>query len=243
MKYLMMLLCLGLGLTTTAQTTYGNNDRNRVVGNGEVTEENRPVADFDELTFCCNVRVELTQGPTTKVRVEAESNLLPYVKTEVSGNRLRIGLRDNVHFRSREPIVVYVTVPTLTYIGGEAAGRLEMRSAFTGEHLELEAGSAASISAEFSGAELRLRADSGGRVEVRGRGKTVDATASSGGSVSAHDYLAERGEADASSGGGVEINVSEALEADASSGGRVSYRGQATNVNAHTGSGGSVRKN
>ena len=243
MNYLTILICLGLALTTTAQTTYGNNGRNRVVGNGEVTEENRPVADFDELTFCCNLRVELMQGPTTKVRVEAESNLLPYVKTEVSGNRLRIGFRDNVHFRSREPIVVYVTAPTVTYISGEAAGRLEMRSAFTGERLELEAGSAARISAEFSGAELRLRADSGGRIEVKGSGRTVDATASSGGSVSAHDYLAERGDADASSGGGVEISVSESLEADASSGGRVSYRGQATNVNAHTGSGGSVRKN
>ncbi len=246
MKYLLILLCLGIGLTAGAQATYGSNgknDRNRIVGNGEVTVENRPVDDFEELTFCCNLRVELTQGPTTEVRVEAESNLLPYVKTEVSGKRLRIGFRDNVNFRSKEPIVVYVTVPTLTYIGGEAGGQLQMQSAFTGERMELEAGSAAFIEAEFSGAELRARADSGGHIEVKGSGKSVDAAASSGGAVSAQHYLAERGEAEASSGGGVDINVSEALEADASSGGRVSYRGEATNINVRSGSGGSVRKN
>ncbi len=245
MKPLMILLCLSLGFTAGAQTTYGSNgknDRNRIVGNEEVTVENRPVDNFEELTFCCNLRVELTQGPTTEVRVEAESNLLPYVKTEVSGKRLRIGFRDNVNFRSKEPIVVYVTAPTLTYIGGEAGGQLQMQSAFTGERMELEAGSAAFVGAEFNGAELRARADSGGHIEVRGSGKSVNAAASSGGAVSAHDYLAQRGEAEASSGGGVEINVSEALEAEASSGGRVSYRGDAKDINIHSGWGGSVHK-
>ena len=245
MRYLLLFSCLYFSLAASAQITYGNNgwrSRDRLTGNGEVTTQSRTVGDFDEVTACCKLRVELRQGATTEVRVEAESNLQDLVETEVRGNRLKIKFKDEANFRSTEPIVVYVTVPSLTYVGGEAGGDLAMVSVFEGERLELDASSGASVTAQFTGALLRAHANSGGHIEVSGSGRAVDVEASSGGSVAAENYTAETAEAEASSGGGVEVNVSKSLEAEASSGGRVRYRGNATDINMRGGSGGSVRK-
>ena len=244
MKYsfTLLLFCLMFGLNAQQNYSSGWGNREKVRGNGDVTTEERDVRSFDGIQVCCSLQVELRQGSSQSVRVEAESNLLPYIKTNVVGGRLEVGFKDKVNIKSNEKIIVYVTVPEIEYIGASSSSKVVSKTAFTGDELELDASSAAFIDFEFSGDRVRADASSGSKIELSGRGTRIKAGASSGAKVRAGDFAAATGNADASSGGGVTVNVSEELDANASSGGGVRYHGSPSSVDANRSSGGSVRK-
>lgn len=237
MRQLLTLLLLTTALTLSAQ--WGN--RETIKGNGDVKTETRSVDGFDGVSTCCNIDVELTQG-SYNVKVEAESNLQEYIEVEVRGGRLEVGFKDKVNVRSRKQITVYVSLPKLEYIGASSSGKVTTQSSFTGEDMEVDVSSGAKVMLDFSGDNLYANASSGGSMTLKGSAGRFKANASSGGNVRAEDYKAKDARCNASSGGGVTVNVSGRLDADASSGGRVRYRGNPTEVDSDSSSGGSVRR-
>lgn len=242
MRQLLTLLLICTAITLSAQWNYNSNGKNKKIkGNGDVEMQARDLDGFDGVTTCCSINVELRQG-SFDVKVEAESNLLEYIKTEVSGNRLRVGFQDRISIRSNEKITVYVSLPELEYVSASSSGKAYCNGDFTGDELELDVSSGAKIEMSFTGNEVEADASSGGRVEVKGAGTTVRAEASSGGSVRAGSFMAKRGRCNSSSGGGVTVKVSDELDANASSGGSVRYIGSPSDVDSNTSSGGSVRR-
>jgi hypothetical protein len=59
-------------------------------GSGNVIMETRDVSGFSRLSLSGIGDVILTQGETESLEIEAEDNLIPYIKTEVRGNTLFI---------------------------------------------------------------------------------------------------------------------------------------------------------
>jgi|AntRauTorckE5430_2_1112549.scaffolds.fasta_scaffold00690_1 hypothetical protein len=243
MRHFVTLLLLCFTFSLSAQISFNNWGwgNEQITGNGEMTTETRQLDGFDGVSTCCNIKVELVQGAFS-VKVKAESNLQEYIKTRVSGSRLEVGFYDKVSVKSRKDIIVYVSLPELDYVSASSNGEITCQSMFTGDELDAQVSSGAAMWLAFMGDRLETSASSGGRVEVRGAGNRIRADASSGGSVRAGDFTAKDGRCNASSGGGVTVNVSEDLNADASSGGSVRYAGNPSNVDTDTSSGGSVRR-
>ncbi|MEM6770832.1 MAG: DUF2807 domain-containing protein, partial [Bacteroidota bacterium] len=148
-----LLICLVFGLN--AQNWGG---KNRVRGNGEVTTEQRDVKSFDGIKVCCSIKVEVTQGSSASVTVEAESNILPYVKTDVMGGYLQVGFTGKASINSTKPIIVKVTAPSLEYIGASSSSKVVSTSTFSGDELELDASSSGKIYFNFSGDLVRADA-------------------------------------------------------------------------------------
>lgn len=236
-----LLITLLISITASAQN-WGWNKRNSVKGNGDVVTQTRDVTDFTGIKACCSFDVELTPGSTFEVVVEAESNLQEYIRTEVRGRTLELGFKDDASINSTKKIRIFVTMPELELIDASSSADIVTNGVFKGERLKLESSSGSSISAQFEGGRVSADASSAGRVEVIGTADEITAEASSGANVKAGKLMAKRGDADVSSGAGIEVNVSEELKADASSGGRVRYDGNPSNVDTDTSSGGSVRR-
>lgn len=245
MRQLFTLLLVLSTITLAAQHNYGsgwNWRSEKVKGNGDVTTESRDLNGFDGVTACCNINVELRQGAFA-VKVEAESNLLEYIRTEVSGDRLEIGFKRNTNISAREKITVYVTLPDLEYVGGSSSSEITCNGSFKGNDLQVDVSSGAYIELAFSGDRLYTDASSGGKIMVSGSAGRIKANASSGARIDAGDFTAKIADAGASSGAGIVVNASDELEADASSGGSIRYKGSPANVDSDTSSGGSVRRN
>lgn len=240
MRQLLTLLLITSTLTLSAQ--WNNWGKGKTIkGNGDVETETRNVDGFDGISTCCNIDVELVKG-NFNVRVEAESNLQEYITTEVRGGRLKISYKDNVSVKTREKVTVYVSLPELEYIGASSSGEVTTKSSFSGDDMEVDVSSGAKVMLDFSGESLYANASSGGGIMLKGSASRFKANASSGGSIRAKDYKAKDARCDASSGGGVTINVSGRLNADASSGGSVRYLGNPEDVEADSSSGGTVRR-
>lgn len=236
-QFFTLLLLLTLTAGISAQN-WGN--RTRVKGNGETITQERDVPSFSGIKACCSFDVEVRQG-APGVRVEAESNLQEYIKTEVSGGRLMIGFTDNVNISNHKPIRIYVTMNELDWVKASSSSKIAFKGAFTGDDLEVDVSSSANVSGlNFSGGDIRLEASSSGKIELAGTGNQIRAKASSSGRIMAGDCKVKNGRVAASSGANIYLNVSGELDASASSGGTVRYQGSPS-VDADTSSGGSVR--
>ncbi len=218
---------------------FGSGDRVR--GNGDVVTRDRDMEGFTGVQACCSMKVELAEGPFS-VRVEAESNLQEFVKTEVSGRRLEIGYTDKANFKSTEPIRVFVTLPELDYLKASSSSTVQGTSDFHGEDLEVEVSSSAWAELTFIGKEVTTDASSSATLHLSGRADRIEAEASSSSTIDAGKMESRDGRAAVSSSADVTLNLSESLRAKASSSGSVTYYGNPNDVNSDTSSSGSVRR-
>jgi len=62
-------------------------------GSGDVIEETREISDFDRVSLDGIGEIILTQGDTTSLVVEAEDNLMQYIRTSVRGDELTIDIK------------------------------------------------------------------------------------------------------------------------------------------------------
>ncbi|MGB3800434.1 MAG: head GIN domain-containing protein [Lewinella sp.] len=247
MKFFYTLFLLGIFSTLSAQVEVNNGggwfswgSGDRVEGNGDVVTRSRDVDGFTGVKTCCSFQVEVAEG-SFDVRIEAESNLQEFISTELRGSVLHIKYTDDAHFKSTEPITVYVSLPKLESIDASSSSRVTGTTAFTGEDLELDVSSSANIEVEFSGDHVELDASSSGRIDVRGSANRVTADASSASRIEAGDLRADEAVADVSSAANISVHAEKRLRADASSAGSISYSGSPSDIHTDTSSAGKVR--
>src|SRR5689334_23383520 len=106
--------------------TFGSWDREVVRGSANVITEQRQVSGFTEVELTIGAKLVIEQDGVEALSIEAEDNIAPLVKSEVSGNRLTIGNRDGSIISNTRPIKLHLSVKDLTYIGNTGAGDVRM---------------------------------------------------------------------------------------------------------------------
>jgi hypothetical protein len=84
-----------------------------VSGNGNVTSQDRNLADFSEVEVSAVIDIVLNQGEKSAVRIETDDNLQEIIKTEVSNGRLKISMPDHFSLKNKTKLTAFVTIKTL----------------------------------------------------------------------------------------------------------------------------------
>lgn len=126
-----------------------------VEGNHQFSRDERPVSsasalDIDKLNWA-DAKVDVRVGPSPSLVIEADSNLLPLIRSEVNGNTLRIWSDSNI--RRSSAIHIIYTTPRLNKIDIASGGRLIV-SGLNGDDLRLA--QRGSMYSELSGKVERL---------------------------------------------------------------------------------------
>jgi hypothetical protein len=193
-----------------------------VVGSGKPAEEVRPVGRFDAIDIAGSGRLVFRQGDQESLKIEADDNVLPFIKSSVEGNELRLAFRNNVSLQARSLIVYTVTARDLKAVNlsGSVSAKLDSLST---DRLEIEISGSGDVAATGRAKDQRI--------EISGSGD-YDGTACPGAT----------GDVRISGSGHVVVNVSEHLDASVSGSGDVEYLGHPA-VTAHvSGSGGVSRR-
>ena len=149
-----------------------------VAGDGRLASEQRPVASLPGLDVTGPMQVEVRVGGQPGLQVEADSNLLPMIRSEAAGDTMRIWIEGKV--RPSQPIRVTYNVPQLSHLRSTGSGRMEV-SGLNGAPLSfVKTGSG---KAQLSGqvASLDLRNTGSGTIDALGLSSS-NATASLTGS-------------------------------------------------------------
>jgi hypothetical protein len=210
-----------------------------IVVNGQETQE-RSISSFNGLKVSEGIDVYLKKGPKESLRLEVRGTSVDNVITEVSGGYLRIHMREG-HYRDRS-VKVYVTYVKLEKISASSAANVFSSETLKGERLVISASSAASVDLPVDVKNLDISASSAADVELKGVAQSVDLDVSSAGEIDTYDLEADDVSSTASSAGSIKLSVKKSIRAHASSGGTIRYRGNPSQSNTNSSSGGSVRK-
>ena len=210
-------------------------------GSGNIIAEKRNTGAFTAIAVGGGFEVELRHSDITEVTVEADDNLIKYIKTIVVDGQLKIKL-DNINVHDAH-LKVFLAAPEINDINASAAATVEVRDELkSGGSIRLHASSGAEIKTVLDAPEIVANASSGGELNLSGRTRDFKASVSSGSTIKAKELQSENTDITASSGASASVHASLQLNAKASSGANITYRGAAS-VRKTVSSGGEVEKN
>ena len=206
LAFTVFLAALASGLIYTNGCDYGGSkikELGGVQGSGTTKSETRKVGDFTKIEANGAVSVEVTVGAAFAVEVRADDNLLANIKTETSGDTLKIYTQDDIN--SKSPIKVLVSMPEIENFEADGASNAVIRNVKS-DDLDLKAGGASKIAAE-------------GAVD------DLNAEASGASTIDAGNLRAEKASVEASGASSATVLANAELEANASGASKIIYTG------------------
>lgn len=216
-------------------------------GRPTTERQTRSVGPFTEVSLGGSSRVVLTQGSPQSVVVEGSRDDLAEFETEVTGPQLKLGYRRSSYslfdHKSRGPIVVYVTAPTLTALRVGGSGRVEVQGPLKATALALDvAGSGNLLVPELTASRLETAISGSGDVRVAGRCPRQEIRISGSGSMQARELQSETCTVRISGSGGAHVFASRSAEASISGSGNVRVAGGGATSSTVRGSGRLVKE-
>lgn len=216
----------------------------KIKGTGYLVVHDRQAEQpFTRVSVQQSITLYISQGKTEGITVEADDNIIPYIKTEIKDGQLNVFLDPEVIVRGYTAMNVSVSMPVITDINVAAAGRLEGSSLFTVNKLEIVASGAGNVKLEVKGSEVDVEASGAARLEFKGEVEHVDLEMSSASTLKAWELRVKDCDAEISGAAKAEVSISGRLEAEISSAGILIYDGnpQITKQNV-TGRGALVKR-
>lgn len=229
-------LFLAVGACTNAQF------RNTVRGDGNVVTKERNTSYFSGLTVSTGIDVNLKQGDTESIVVEADENLHEYIITEVRDNVLHIYIKPNFNLSYVGTKRVNVTMKDIYSVKTSSAGDVTGLTPIKASNLKLTTSSAGDIRLDVTASVIDLNISSAGNITLTGTADILNADLSSAGDLEAYDLKVKEADINVSSAGGARVNVSNRLLARSSSAGDIYYMGDPEFVDANSSSAGGVHK-
>lgn len=193
-----------------------------VEGDGIAARDQRQVAAHGVLDVSGSMQVEVRvrPGQAPSLLVEADGNLLPYIRTEARGNTLRIA--NERQLRSKTPVRIVYTTQRLTEVRATGSGQVRVR--------------------DLDGAPLEVRKSGSGMVALAGKVDSLHARVSGSGVLEAAEL--KSASADLSLAGSGRMHIGEIrgdyLRASVAGSGVLQAGGAVRSLNARVAGSGSV---
>lgn len=211
-------------------------------GNGIPVSEARLVPAFSSVSSEGNFEVHVTQGDVSEVLVHGESNLLPYIETDVRGNNLRIRLQGMHILKNRLPVEVFVTVPYIEKLVQSGSGVITTGK-FNGESIMYVVSGSGAIETSAEAKAVDAVVSGSGYLYLTGAAQDARMTMSGSGKIGAWNFSVRNCDAQITGSGDIWIDVDYYLKAVISGSGNVFYSGTPRIEMVVSGSGGVIHKN
>jgi hypothetical protein len=184
-----------------------------VRGNGQLANERRAVVAATGIEVSGTVTVDVRVGPAPMIEVWGDSNLLPLLRTEMSGDTLRVWTNGNLI--PQQELRVRFTTPALTRIHAAGAGRLTVT--------------------DLNGARLSVVKNGTESLHLSGRVSSLDMQSDGSGNLNASALYSGNASVNMSGTGFVSLGQvkGDALTVNVRGSGEFQASGMVQSVNAH----------
>lgn len=216
---------------------------NCLTGNGIPAEETRYFAEFDGFVSEGSFDILVISDSAYSVTVEADENLLRYIRTRVSGHRLIIDTGTRRCLRSDTPMLLTIRMPYVNCIELTGSGQITGDD-FTAEVLRLKISGSGEI--DMRGLDIgsldALITGSGDMI-FWGIADVTDFDITGSGRIDAYHLDADRCSASISGSGSMFVTVETLLRVIITGSGDVFYRGNCSVETTIEGSGSVINTN
>ena len=232
----LLLLTIGLFIQGRAQSQHWNS----IKGEGKVVTQEIKLDPIHGFSLSFHGDVVVTQGPTQKIVIEGQQNIIDNIKREVKHGYWNIWIDKNV--KDAEPVKITITVPTLDEVGLCGSGSIMSTNRFTGlNELEVSISGSGHLQFSFEAKNTECNLSGSGKATLDGVTGELEINISGSGDVTAKDLEASDCEISISGSGDAAVNVNGDLKTAISGSGDVTYKGNAS-VNASISGSGNIKK-
>lgn len=228
------LVAMFAAIAFTAQSCT-NNDRQRIDGNREYTKADRPVDAFDQIEIKGDFDVEIAQGNTPKLLIDADSNLHNYIYTETQNGKLTISQPDNRRLKSFRQIRVSIEAPKIDEIKVFGHNRIATAGTMTFDTMRIEVYGATTALLDMRGSHLSGVFPGAVDITLQGNVKSVDLQFPGAADLDAAKLQTRDFSLKLQGAGKAHIFVTDKLQVEISGAGLVNYEGNPTSVQSSIG--------
>ncbi len=189
--------------------------------------ETRDLSDFNRISLRGVGNLFIEPGDQESFRVEAGSDVLPYIVTKVQDGKLDIRLKRRIFMpllRSMGSINYYVTVKELNALEVSGAGKVT-GSRLCADRLDLRISGAGKVKLDIIVTELDTRISGAGNLCLAGEAVRQSLAISGAGNYSASELSSKEGRISISGSGKSTVQASDRLDVRISGAGKVAYMG------------------
>jgi hypothetical protein len=210
-----------------------------VEGNGVVVEEERSVPEFEDLRNEGDTEVILQPGDGP-LRVQADSNLIPLVKTEVRRKTLSVQLEERV--LTSKSLKVFVPIGKLFSIRNEGSGTVRSGDRIRWNDLTVENDGSGDIDLHLSAESLTYRGNGSGDARFEGKAEQFSIENHGSGDVMAAELQARKVDCRSNGSGDVHLDAMVELKIETVGSGDVLYDRAPPNIRVESSGPGEVEK-
>ncbi len=199
-------------------------NKKSVVGNGKVIFQNRDLKDYSSLSVNGAYTVYVKKGSVSSFVIEADENLLPFIKTEISGNNLKVYNSKNI-LRSKE-LKLIITNPQLNSCDFSGAIELNSDSGLIYKILNITISGIGRIDMNLNTDSLLANVSGGAELTFSGNAKKFDGIIKGTGSIDAVNFIVQESNIEISGLGKAKLNVIKKLNVNITGFGKVDYKGE-----------------
>jgi hypothetical protein len=177
-------------------------------GSGNVATETRDLSDFESVDVGGVFQVEIVAQKDFAVEIEADDNLLQFIKTEVNDGRLEISTEQRIS--TSNPIRVRISAPNIERIQASGASKVSLT--------------------DVKNSDLALDVSGASKIKLVGETGNFTVETSGASHIDAENLKSENASIDASGASNVSVNVLGELKSDASGASTITYTGTPKNV-------------
>jgi len=235
------ILLLGILPIFLIKGNFNFSQKEKIRGNGDWKKETFNLSDFENIDLQDNFDVRLKQGDFS-VQVEAESNIMEYLKIENADGYLILGSKEGFNLKSSDDPRVYISMPDLNVITVSGVGEFTTEGNFKTEDLEVIVSGAADMDLELECTTLKTRISGAGDINLTGSADYFSSSNNGAGNINAYDFETRTTKVSINGAGDAKINATERIDANINGAGNISYVGNPGEINKQINGFGNIEK-
>lgn len=196
-------------------------------GSGKVIMQTRDVSNFHAIEISYPGEITITQGSKESLKIEAEDNVLPGLKTEVRSGTLKIFYQaeKGKHVNPTKSVKITIVVKKLDDVQFSSAGTLTIDGVTT-DSLDFNMSGAGKVEVnDIETKDLSIDLSGAGSMDASGTADTLDVNISGAGSFNGEDLHSQNASVNISGLGSATVWADDDLDANVSGAGSVNYYG------------------
>ena len=221
-----------------------NKDEDRIVPSGNVTSVITEISEFNSLNVSDAFNVYVTFSDTEEsLRIEASSNLHPYVQINEQGGTLFISFNDHVNIRNGSAVLnAYITTKMIEEYNVSGAVNIHLLNEQYIDNIDIVLTGASHFSGSLFAGNVTSSLYGASGLSLLGLANSFHIDATGASYMEGYNFVTDNLEADLEGASNISLTVEESLNVKASGASNVRYKGNGIVTGQHlSGSSGIIK--
>ena len=196
-----------------------------ITGSGTIITETMHPGEFTGIKSSGSIDIEVKNGSTEQVEIEADDNVMKYIVTDIQNGVLDVRYKSHLSLMNSH-VKVFVTAPEINkLVVSGSADIISHDTLQVSNKLESNIDGSGGIKVFVNAPSVTSIVDGSGTIELKGRTRNFNASISGSGDIKCHNLLSENTTVVIDGSGAAHVYASISLSATVSGSGDVYYSG------------------